>query len=201
MGSSADNAALSRTNSREELKRTRSRLKSFSEHAAVADLTPSNDAAAPGFAGAADLPACREPSVAFQLLCNGGASGDGHAQTAHGISLQGWVRLAPTMGLADFITADHAFDQLADESPDDDRTISAETFARYCERISAKSTPGAAKVGGVRGISAERILEGAMLSAERVRGEGGMRFAQGVASTNTLRICRHVHRCGQQHKN
>jgi hypothetical protein len=100
------------------------------------------------------------------------------------------------MGLADFITADHTFDQLADESADDDRTISPDVFSRYCERISAKSSPGAAKVGGVRGISADRILEGATLSAdERVRARLGAEDRRWQVERKG-HGCNSVHICG-----
>jgi len=43
------------------------------------------------------------------------------------------MRLAPKMGLADSITADATFDQLAcnDDGPEDERFISADVLARY----------------------------------------------------------------------
>jgi hypothetical protein len=78
--------------------------------------------------------------------------------------MEKWVQLAPPMGLADFITADATFDQLAtaDDNAEEERTIKADVLARYCERICSKSAPGAAKVGGVRfgrgGDSAERMI-------------------------------------------
>ena len=85
-------------------------------------------------------------------------------QTRQGIRMEKWVQLAPPMGLADFITADATFDQLAtaDDNAEEERTIKADVLARYCERICSKSAPGAAKVGGVRfgrgGDSAERMI-------------------------------------------
>jgi hypothetical protein len=58
--------------------------------------------------------------------------------------MEGWVKLAPTMGLSDFITADATFDQLAslDESADDERSIKYEVLNKYCERITSKAAPG-----------------------------------------------------------
>ena len=37
-----------------------------------------NGAAAPGFAGATDLPACREPALAFRLLCDASNGAEGN---------------------------------------------------------------------------------------------------------------------------
>lgn len=90
MGPSSDHALLTRSNSRGELKPSRSWC-SRTE----LDLTPCNDAAAPGFAGATDLPACREPALAFQLLCDGTSSAEGAGPARQGISMQNWVRRAP----------------------------------------------------------------------------------------------------------
>jgi len=92
MGPSSEHALLPRSNSRGELKRSCS-WGANSEY----NLTPCNDAAAPGFAGATDLPACREPVLAFQLLCDGAASAEGAGPARQGISMQNWVRLAPGM--------------------------------------------------------------------------------------------------------
>jgi len=105
---------------------------------------------APGFAGTTDLAACKEPARAFRLLYDASKAADGN-HTRQGISMEGWVRFAPTMGLADVITADTTFDQLASvDDGDEERTISAEVLHKYIERIRSKSSPGSAKVGGVR---------------------------------------------------
>ena len=138
--------------------------------------------AAPGFAGATDLPASRDPALAFRVMRDehhkGGDSPAAAQRRLPGVSLENWMRLAPVMGLADFITADATFDQLAsvEDGPEDERVISEDVFTRYCERIGAKSKPGTAKVGGMRkGATAATILEGAMLSAdEKVLLAGGM---------------------------
>jgi hypothetical protein len=138
-----------------------------------------SDVSAPGFAGAYDLPACRDPAQAFRFLCEPTARGG--QQQYPGISLSSWVRLAPGMGLADFITADATFDQLAnvdEELSIDERFLSEEVFTRYCERISAKSWPGAAKVGGGafrKSNTADNLLKGSMLSQdEKVLMAGGV---------------------------
>jgi hypothetical protein len=102
-----------------------------------------------------------------QLLC--GLSPTGEASDGilapRGVTLEEWVRLAPNMGLADVITADSTFEQLASHDADETRCISAEVLARYCERILAKASPGAALIGGVmKSTSAASLLDGVKLS-------------------------------------
>jgi len=51
------------------------------------DLAAPCDAAAPGFAGVKDLPACSDPARAYWLLC--GAPSKQHSK--HGVTLENWV--------------------------------------------------------------------------------------------------------------
>ena len=122
---------------------------------------------APGFAGVVGLPAFKEPALAFGLLCDGQPE----------IPLESWLRLAPSMGLADVITADTTFDQLAgphddfsDSSGDDTpRVISFDNFARYVRRLEAKASPGSVNVGGMmvgKGGTADDILAGSLVAAD-----------------------------------
>lgn len=132
----------------------------------------------PGFSSApAELPACRDPQQAFQLLC-----ADSGAEQP-GMTERSWLRLAPTLGMADVITARSTFRLLArraagEEAASAERTICMTTFAMYAARMQEKSSPGTDHVGGwMKGESADSILQSAtveLADGERVLLAGGM---------------------------
>ena len=130
---------------------------------------PPVDGVVAGFVAAdGELPACRDPRQAFQLLCD---SGDHSAGASRGIALGGWLRLSPTMGLADLVTADSTFEQLSSSSSaessgggpaagqQEQPTIAFETFEKYVNRIAEKASPGSNSVGGwIDQASADSVL-------------------------------------------
>ena len=120
----------------------------------------------PGFSSAgADLPAARDPKQAHELLCAAASSGSGPSSgsaAAGGIALRQWLRLAPTMGLADLVTAESTFQLLAKLEEGDELAaprISLTSLALYSARIEEKAAPGADHVSGwLHGDSADSIL-------------------------------------------
>lgn len=139
---------------------------------------------APGFAAAhREMLACRLPRQAFaSFRQHSNEPADGR-----GIELEDWVRLAPTVGLADVLTADAMFDQLC--SNDVGRgngstlnpAITFETFEKYARRIAEKSCPGASPVGGwIDQGSADSVL------AETELGEGEVVLLAGGAPSYAI---------------
>jgi hypothetical protein len=102
------------------------------------------------------------------------------AAAAGGVALRQWLRLAPTMGLADLVTAESTFQLLAkqEEGSTSSPSIRLTSLALYAARIEEKGAPAADHVSGwLHGESADSILEEAepgLADGEVVLLSGGM---------------------------